>query len=103
MKKQKSGGSFRTKGETIVAKAIRTVPGFGDTYRKFEQQTTLEQGSKSALQNYGRSIAKIANHFGVDPLHLGLDQINDYLYTLLKNSSPSKSYFRHRVYDRNSL
>jgi len=67
MKKQKSGGSFRTKGETIVAKAIRTVPGFGDTYRKFEQQTTLEQGSKSALQNYGRSIAKIANHFGVDP------------------------------------
>lgn len=103
MKKQKSGGSFRTKGETIVAKAIRTVPGFGDTYRKFEQQITLEQGSKSALQNYGRSIAKIANHFGVDPLHLGLDQINDYLYTLLKTSSPSKSYFRHTVYGLKSL
>jgi len=64
----------------------------------FEQQTTLEQGSKSALQNYGRSIAKIANHFGADPLHLGIEQINDYLYALLKNSSPSKSYFRHTVY-----
>jgi hypothetical protein len=51
MKKQKSGGPFRTKGETIVAKAIRMVRGFGYTYRKFEQQTTLEQGSISALQN----------------------------------------------------
>jgi len=46
MKKQKSGGSFRTKGETIVAKAIRTVPGFEDTYRKFEQHTTLKQVGK---------------------------------------------------------
>lgn len=103
MKQQTKNGSFRTKGETIVAKAIRTVPGFGDTYRKFEQQTTLEQGSKSALQNYGRSIAKIANHFGADPLHLGIEQINDYLYTLLKDSSPSKSYFRHTVYGLKSL
>jgi hypothetical protein len=51
MKKQKSGGSFRAKGETIVAKAIRMERGFGYTYRKFEQQTTLEQGSISALQN----------------------------------------------------
>jgi len=57
----------------------------------FEQQTTLEQGSKSALQNYGRSIAKIANHFGADPLHLGIEQINDYLYALLKNSSPARA------------
>ena len=97
MKKQPKSGSFRTKGETIVAKAICTVHGFGDTYRKFEQQTTLEQGSKSALQNYGRSITKIANHFGTNPLYLGIEQINDYLYTLLKNSSPSMSYFRHTV------
>ena len=103
MKQQTKNGSIRTKGETIVAKAIRTVPGFGDTYRKFEQQTTLEQGSKNALQNYGRSIAKIANHFGADPLHLGIEQINDYLYTLLKDSSPSKSYFRHTVYGLKSL
>lgn len=98
MKTKSQRGSFRTKGETIIAKACRTVPGFGDTYRKFEQQLVLQQRSRSALQNYGRSLAKLAIHFQLDPLHLGIEQINDFLYNLLKTSSPSKSYFRHTVY-----
>jgi integrase/recombinase XerD len=98
MKKQSKSGSFRSKGETIVVKAIRTVPGFGDTYRKFEQQLVLMQRSKSASQNYGRSLAKLAIHFQIDPLNLGIEQINDFLYNLLKTSPPSKSYFRHTVY-----
>lgn len=98
MKTKSQRGSFRTKGETIIAKACRTVPGFGDTYRKFEQQLVLQQRSRSALENYGRSLAKLAIHFQLDPLHLGIEQINDFLYNLLKTSSPSKSYFRHTVY-----
>ncbi len=103
MKNQSKSGSFRTKGETIIAKAIRTVPGFGDTYQKFEQQLTLLQRSPSTLQNYGRSLAKLVIHFQIDPLHLGIEQINDFLYNLLKTSSPSKSYFRHTVYGLKSL
>ncbi len=91
-------GSFRTKGETIITKATRTVPGFGDTYQRFEKKMVLLQRSKSAVLNYGRGIAKVAIHFGVDPLNLSLEQINDFLYDLLKNSPPSKSYFRHTVY-----
>ena len=98
MKQQSERGSFRTKGETIITKAIRTVPGFDETYRKFKQQLVLKQRSKSAVLNYGRAIAKVAIHFGMDPLHLSIEQINDFLYALLKNSSPSKSYFRHTVY-----
>jgi hypothetical protein len=32
MNTKKRRGSFRTGGETIIAKACRTVPGFADAY-----------------------------------------------------------------------
>lgn len=99
MNTQKKSGSFRTKGETIIAKACRTVPGFAKTYQTFEHTMTLRQRSKSAMSNYARAISKVALHFGVDPLELSLEQINDFLYSMLKsNTLPSKSYFRHTVY-----
>lgn len=99
MNTNKRRGSFRTGGETIVAKACRTVPGFAETYQTFERTLILRQRSKSSIQNYGRSIAKIALYFGTDPLNLSLEQINDFLYLMLKNNdSPSKSYFRHTVF-----
>jgi integrase/recombinase XerD len=97
--KKNPRGSFRNKGETIIAKACRTVPGFAKTYETFERNMTLRQRSKSAMTNYARSIAKVALHFGIDPIDLSIEQINDFLYALLKqSSSPSKSYFRHTVY-----
>lgn len=96
-------GSFRTKGETLIAKACRTVPGFNQTYNEFDRHLTLLQRSKSAMLNYGRSLAKVALHFSMDPLHLSMEQINDYLYAMLKNDSPSKSYFRHTVYGLKNL
>lgn len=99
MNTKKNSGSFRNRGETIIAKACRTVPGFAETYQTFERTLTLRQRSKSAMQNYGRSIAKVAIHFGMDPVDLSIEQINDFLYAMLKsNTSPSKSYFRHTVY-----
>ncbi len=99
MNTKKNSGSFRNRGETIIAKACRTVPGFATTYQTFERTLTLRQRSKSAMQNYGRSIAKVAIHFGMDPVDLSIEQINDFLYAMLKsNTSPSKSYFRHTVY-----
>jgi integrase/recombinase XerD len=96
-------GSFRTKGETLIAKACRTVPGFDQTYNEFERHLTLQQRSKSAMMNYGRSLAKVALHFSIDPLNLSMEQINDYLYSMLKTGSPSKSYFRHTVYGLKNL
>jgi len=51
MNTQKKRGSFRTGGETIIAKACRTVPGFAETYQTFERTLTLRQRSKSAMQN----------------------------------------------------
>ena len=66
MNTKKNSGSFRTSGETIIAKACRTVPGFAETYQTFERTLTLRQRSKSAMQNYGRSIAKVAFYFNTD-------------------------------------
>jgi hypothetical protein len=99
MKSEKNPrGSFRNRGETIIAKACRTVPGFAKTHEAFERNMTLRQRSKSASNNYARSIAKVALHFGTDPIDLSIEQINDYLYSMLKqDSSPSKSYFHHKV------
>jgi len=68
MNTQKKSGSFRTKSETIIAKACRTIPGFATTYQTFERTLTLRQRSQSATNNYGRSLAKLALHFGVDLL-----------------------------------
>jgi hypothetical protein len=51
------------------------------------------------MANYARSIAKVALHFGTDPIDLSIEQINNYLYSMLKQGSfPSKSYFRHTIY-----
>lgn len=96
--KSKSG-SFRTTGPTIIALACSQVPGFAKTYSAFVRTLTVRQRSSSAIENYARSIAKVTLHFKIDPLDLSIEQINDYLYQMLKNStSPSKSYFRHTVY-----
>ncbi|MBE0640350.1 MAG: hypothetical protein IH598_17695, partial [Bacteroidales bacterium] len=38
-------------------------PGFAQTYQTFERTLTLRQRSKSAMQNYGRSITKVAIFF----------------------------------------
>ena len=51
------------------------------------------------MANYARSIAKVALHFGTDPIDLRFEEINNNLHSMLtKGSSLSKSYFRHTVY-----
>lgn len=54
--------------------------------------------SESTLKNYSRYISKISLHFNALPTELEDDQIEDYLHGLLRNSSPSESYFKHTVY-----
>lgn len=54
--------------------------------------------SESTLKNYSRYISKIALHFNCLPTELEDDQIEDYLHSLLRNSTPSESYFKHTIY-----
>ena len=65
MNTKKNSGSFRTGGKTIIARACRTVPGFAKTDQTFERTLTLRRRSKSAMQNYGRRIAKIVVFFNI--------------------------------------
>jgi len=54
--------------------------------------------SESILQNYGRSLAKMALHFNCDPTSLSLEQVEDYLLYLKEKHTPSQSYFKHTIY-----
>lgn len=85
-------------GDTLVAQACAQVTGFNELYKRFERRMETSGRSPSTLKNYSRYIAKIAVHFNCLPTLLTDDQIEDYLHGLLKDSTPSDSYFKHTVY-----
>jgi site-specific recombinase XerD len=84
---------------TLVEKAIDSIDGFEQVYKKLGQQVTLRGQSKSTLDNYIRCIATISLHFCRLPELISDDEINEYLCTLALNpKSPSRSNFKHAVY-----
>jgi len=84
---------------TIVQKAIQTIPGFEQVFKKLSQQVTLRGQSQSTLNNYIRRIAIISLHFSRLPEQISDDEINEYLCGLaLDPKSPSRSSFKHAVY-----
>jgi site-specific recombinase XerD len=83
---------------TIVEQASIAVPGFRESYQRFHQKAILEQNSSSFVENYGRSAAHIAIHFGVSPENLDAQQINSYLYYLSINQNYAESYFKCMVF-----
>ena len=84
---------------TLVEKAIETIDGFEQVYKKLGQQVTLRGQSKSTLDNYIRCIANISLHFSRLPELISDDEINEYLCALaLDPKSPSRSNFKHAVY-----
>lgn len=84
---------------TIVEKAIESVAGFNQVFKKLEQQVVLKGQSSSTLHNYIRRIAFISLHFGKLPEQIDDDEINEYLTSLALNpKSPSRSNFKHAVY-----
>jgi site-specific recombinase XerD len=88
----------KKKMSTIVDRAKKEVTGFSTMYAKLEQKVTLGGLSESTLMNYGRCIAKISLYFKQVAINLDEEQINGYLFDLLKGDTPSKSYFKHTVY-----
>jgi site-specific recombinase XerD len=74
------------------------VPGFTASYSKFIERITIDQGSKSLISNYSRSIATIALHFNRVPHEISVDEINSYLYRMTVHEKLSISYFKQAVY-----
>lgn len=81
-----------------MAKACATIEGFKELYQRLEMRMRTSGRSESTLNNYSRYISQIALHFNCLPTELQDDQIEDYLHSLLRNSTPSESYFKHTVY-----
>ena len=72
--------------------------GFKPLYTKLLRQVKLRGQSPSTLNNYGRSLAKLALYFKKPPTEIPDEKINDYLILLRDKQSPSESYFKHTVY-----
>lgn len=81
-----------------MAEACAKVAGFKELYERFERRMHTSGRSASTLINYSRYISKIALHFNCLPTELSDDQVEDYLHSLLRHSTPSESYFKHTIY-----
>ena len=68
-------------------------------YRRFERNLSLLRRSPRTIENYGRHVAAIALYFGLTPLDLDAEQVQNYLYRMQQRSkTPSLTYFKHSVY-----
>lgn len=83
---------------TLVSQAKTNVAGFSAAYSKFIERVTIDQGSKSLITNYSRSIATIALHFNRVPHEISVDEINTYLYRMTVHEKLSISYFKQAVF-----
>lgn len=84
--------------KTLIEKAKREVPGFTEHFAKFEEQMVIGGYSISTLYNYSRAVAKISLHFKKSLLDLDPDEVNQFLYSVAKDTKASPSYFKHTVY-----
>ena len=83
---------------TLLSQAKTNVPGFSAAYSKFIERVTIDQGSKSLISNYSRSLATIALHFGRVPHEVSVEEINSYLYRMTVHEKLSISYFKQAVF-----
>jgi site-specific recombinase XerD len=82
----------------IIQQAKDTVPGFRDCCYRYVEQVTIAQNSDSLIENYTRSVAHVALHFGMIPHQISVDEINSYLYRISVHEQKSEGYFKQTVY-----
>jgi len=83
---------------TTVSQAKDLIPGFRDSFSRFEERVVLDRLSKSLVTNYGRNIAHLALHFGRVPHEVSPEEINSYLYRKSVHENLSSSYFKQTVF-----
>ena len=85
------------KNESSIAKAIKDVPSFAESYKTFVKRLENESSSLSTIKNYGYNLALICLHFGKMPEEITELEYTDYYNMLLKRKS-SGSHMKHAVY-----
>lgn len=83
---------------TVLERAKDTVPGFRESYVRFVERITLDQNSESLVENYSRSVAHVALHFGLPPQQVSAEEINSYLYRISVHEGKSEGYFKQAVF-----
>ena len=76
-----------------------SVPEFGELCKKIDQNFSINGKAKSTLRNYKRCLAHLALHYKTNPINLGEEAINDYLFHCKSlHKTPSESFFKHTIY-----
>jgi hypothetical protein len=91
--------------KTLIERAKSAVPGFVESYQKFEQQMVLGGYSSSTLFNYSRSLASLLLYLKKSPLELDDDEVNSFSFSVPKKRKPAAPIFpkwmampKHMVY-----
>jgi site-specific recombinase XerD len=78
--------------------AVAAVPEFKTISERFLRKYIIAGKSESCTRNYLMQISKMVLHFKISPLELSIDQMEEYLFQIRQNETPSLSSFKHLVY-----
>ena len=81
-----------------VEKATLVIPGFEKLWTKVQRRIVLSQHSPNTLSCYGGGLAQIALHFGRSPVEVDKEEMQQFLYELVKKKRRSVSYLKIIVY-----
>jgi hypothetical protein len=68
---------------TLVQRACAKVAGFKALHKRLEKKIIVSGKSLSTLNNYMRCIAHVALHFNCLPQELDIEQIEEYLLSVI--------------------
>jgi site-specific recombinase XerD len=88
---------------TIYLDACNKVFGFREMGEEFKRKLIINGRSVSTHENYLRQMAKLAMHYNKTPLELEVDEMEEYLYFLVKRDTDAMSSFKHLVYGLRKL
>jgi site-specific recombinase XerD len=88
---------------TIYSEACNKVVGFQSMGEEFIRKLVINNKARSTHENYLRQMSKLALYYGKTPLELQIDELEEYLYYLLRKDTDSMSSFKHLVYGLRKL
>ena len=88
---------------TIYSNACNKVEGFKSMAEEFKRKLIINGKSKYTHENYLRQMAKLSIYYLRTPLQLEVDEMEEYLYSLIINGTDAQSSFKHLVYGLRKL
>lgn len=88
---------------TIYSRACQEVAGFEKMGEEFTRKLVINNRARSTHENYLRQMARLSLHYGRNPLELNYNELEEYLYFLVKKDTDSMSSYKHLVYGLRKL